>query len=114
MQVSEDPALTPKVKTIVRQAIDEFHPHVQTLLEAGYDLESSIEAVDRFGDVEVAMNYLDSRDEDSSEEGTFQPMTSEDMEGTEETWEKYVLTNYVVVDVVYTCMLICPPNLIIS
>ena len=90
----EDPGDIPKIKPVIRQIVNEFHPDVQTLLEAGYDLEPSIQAIDHFGDIEAAMNYLDSRDEDSNEGDLLQSIGSEDMEGTEDTLEKCVLENW--------------------
>lgn len=91
----EDLDVSTKIKTVVRQVVDEFHPHVQTLLEAGYDLEPSIQAIDQFGDPEAAMNYLESNDKDSDKGGIFQQIGSEDMEITEEIYEKYVLRKWV-------------------
>ena len=41
-----------------KQPVDEFHPTVQELVETGYSLEQSIEAVEHHEEVEGAMDYL--------------------------------------------------------
>ena len=41
-----------------KQPVDEYHPTVQQLLEAGYDVEQSIEAVEHHDSLERAMDYL--------------------------------------------------------
>ena len=64
-------SISPRIKTVIRQAIDRSHPVVQTLLDSEYGLEESIEAVERFGKLGPAMDYLDRKD-DSDEGGVFQ------------------------------------------
>ena len=51
---------SPRVEIHVtqKQPVDEYHPIVQQLLEAGYDVQQSIEAVERHESLERAMNYL--------------------------------------------------------
>ena len=41
-----------------KQPVDEYHPTVQQLLEAGYDVEQSIGAVKHNENLEGAMDYL--------------------------------------------------------
>ena len=41
-----------------KQPVDEYHPTVQQLLEAGYDVEQSIGAVEHNENLEGAMDYL--------------------------------------------------------
>ena len=47
-----------------KQPVDEYHPTVQQLLEAGYDVEQSIEAVEHHESLEGAMDYLLSLEEE--------------------------------------------------
>ena len=51
---------SPRVEIHVTQKelVDEYHPTVQQLLDAGYDVQQSIEAVERHETLERAMNYL--------------------------------------------------------
>jgi len=51
---------SPRVEIHVTQKepVDEYHPTVQQLLEAGYDVEQSIEAVERHEGVQEVMDYL--------------------------------------------------------
>ena len=51
---------SPRVEIHVtqKQPVDEYHPTVQQLLEAGYDVEQSIEAVEHHENLEGAMDYL--------------------------------------------------------
>ena len=58
---------TPSIRTVVRQSVDESHPDVQELVEAGYDLQASVEAMDQFRDMERAMKYLDDREKEEME-----------------------------------------------
>ena len=46
------------IYVIQKQPVDEYHPTVQQLLEAGYDVEQSIEAVEHNESLEGAMDYL--------------------------------------------------------
>ena len=41
-----------------KQPVDEFHPTVQELVEAGYSVEQSIRAVEHNDRLEGAMDYL--------------------------------------------------------
>ena len=51
---------SPRVEIHVTQKepVDEYHPIVQQLLETGYDVEQSIEAVEHHESIEGAMDYL--------------------------------------------------------
>jgi len=51
---------SPRVEIHVtqKQPVDEFHPTVQELVEAGYNVEQSIEAVEHSEGLEEAMDYL--------------------------------------------------------
>ena len=51
---------SPRVEIHVtqKQPVEEYHPLVQQLLEAGYDVEQSIEAVEHHESIEGAMDYL--------------------------------------------------------
>ena len=63
-------AMSPKVKVVHRQIINESHQAVQELVdEYEHDLEDAIEAV-RFcgGDINKAMDYLAKKDTQSGEE----------------------------------------------
>lgn len=53
-------AHTPRIEIHVtqKQPVDEFDPTVQELVEAGYSMEQSIEAVEHHEDVMGAMDYL--------------------------------------------------------
>ena len=51
-----------KLEKIYRCVVDELNPIVQQLLEAGYTLEESIEAVHLYGTLGPAMDYLDAKD----------------------------------------------------
>ena len=57
---------SPRVEIHVtqKQPVDEYHPTVQQLLEAGYDVEQSIEAVEHHENLEGAMDYLLNREEE--------------------------------------------------
>ena len=69
-QKSSPVALSPKVKVVHRQIINESHPVVQQLVEEyEYDLEPSIEAVRLSGgNLEGAMNYLARLDTEDGDE----------------------------------------------
>ena len=41
-----------------KQPVDEYHPTVQQLLDVGYNVEQSIEAVENHESLEGAMDYL--------------------------------------------------------
>ena len=41
-----------------KQLVDEFHPTVKQLVEAGYSVEQSIDAVEHCEGLEGAMDYL--------------------------------------------------------
>ena len=63
-------AISPKVKVVHKQIINESHPVVQQLVEEyEYDLEASIDAVRLCGGtLERAMDYLARRDTENGEE----------------------------------------------
>ena len=66
---------SPRVKVHVtqKQPVDEFHPTVQELVKAGYNVEQSIEAVEHSEELEEAMVYLLSLE---GEGGVFQSSAS--------------------------------------
>ena len=47
-----------EVHVTQKQLVDEDHPTVQELVEAGYNVEQSIEAVEHYERLEEAMDYL--------------------------------------------------------
>ena len=51
---------TPEMKIHItkKQRVDEFHPTVQELVEAGYSMQQSIHAVEHDDRLEGAMDYL--------------------------------------------------------
>lgn len=51
---------SPRVEIHVTQkeAVDEYHPTVQQLVDAGYNVEQSINAVEHHEGLEEAMDYL--------------------------------------------------------
>lgn len=93
-QCSVSPTVSPRIQTVVRQAIDQSHPVVQKLLEADYGLEESIEAFERFGELGAAMDYLDSKD-DSDEGGIFQTSGQEPLAWEERTKSPLLGSNIV-------------------
>ena len=71
-----------------KQPVNEFHPTVQELVEAGYSMEQSIEAVEHHEDVEGAMDYLLRLE---GEEGIFKvPASDEGHQYQEENGMKVV------------------------
>ena len=79
---SSPAAMSPKVKVVHRQIINESHPAVQQLVdEYEYDLEASIEAVRLCrGDVNKAMDYLARKDTEDGEDivAEFKPMLDDE------------------------------------
>ena len=59
---------TPSIRTVVRESIDVNHPKVLELVEAGYDLQAAVEAIDQCRDVKRAMRYLDALERKETEE----------------------------------------------
>ena len=57
------------------QPVDEFHPTVQELIEVGYSVKQSVEAVKHHEGLEEAMDYLLSL---AKEGGVFQPSKSDE------------------------------------
>ena len=57
------------IKTVTKQTIDEAHPDVQKLLGADFSLEDAIEAMERFGNLGAAVDFLESKENDDSEAG---------------------------------------------
>ena len=57
------------------QPVDEFHPTVQELIEVGYSVKQSVEAVKHHEGLEEAMDYLLSL---TKEGGVFQPSKSDE------------------------------------
>ncbi len=66
------PSAALQIKRVVREIFDETHPGVQELVEAGYNLRNSVEAMEQsMGDLQEAMEILDnSETEDEVEPGT--------------------------------------------
>ena len=58
---------TPSIHTVMRESVDENHPDVQELVEAGYDLQAAVEAMEQFRDVGRAMVYLDAQESEETE-----------------------------------------------
>ena len=55
---SSTPMMDCSLRIVYKQLVDEFHPNVQELGEAGYSMEQSIEAVEQHEGLEGAMDYL--------------------------------------------------------
>jgi len=68
-----------------KQPVDEDHPTVQELVEAGYNVEQSIEAVVHSEKLEEALDYLLSL---GGEGGIFQTSTSVLAEEKHQYWEQ--------------------------
>ncbi len=62
-----------QIRTVVIPTIDESHPGVLELVEAGYDTQDCVEAVQQcMGDVQEAMKLLDAREmEEGAQPGMF-------------------------------------------
>ena len=77
-----------------KQPVDEYHPTVQQLLEAGYDVEQSIEAVEYHEVLEGAMDYLLNLEEEgeifhrSTQDEGHQYPEEREMEFVEESQEE--------------------------
>ena len=74
---SSPAAVSPKVKVVHRQIINESHPAVQELIEDEYDLEAAIEAVRLCGgSLQKAMDYLARKDTEDGEDivAEFEPI----------------------------------------
>ena len=73
-QKSSPTTIIPKVKIVHRHIINESHPVVQQLVEEyEYDLDASIEAVQLFGMLDRAMDYLARKDADDEDEEAVTP-----------------------------------------
>jgi len=68
-----EPSPRVEVHVTQKQPVDEDHPTVQQLVEAGYNIEQSIEAVEHSEKLEEAMDYLLNL---GGEGGMFQASTS--------------------------------------
>ena len=55
---SSTPMMDCSLRIVYKQLVDEFHPIVQELGEAGYSVEESIDAVEQYEGLEGAMDYL--------------------------------------------------------
>ena len=52
-----------QIKTVVTQTVDESHPGVEELVEAGYELHACVDAIEQsLGDVQKAMKLLNARE----------------------------------------------------
>ncbi len=62
-----------QIRTVVRPTVDESHPGVQELVEAGYEPQDCVEAIEQsIGDVQEAMKLLDAREmEEGAQPGMF-------------------------------------------
>lgn len=56
------------IETEMQEQVDENHPIVKELISAGYTVERSLDAVDKYETLDAAMNYLDQQDLDEDEE----------------------------------------------
>ncbi len=67
-----------QIKRVVRQTIDESHPGVKDMIDAGYDPQDCVEAIEQsLGNVQEAMKMLDAREmEEGAEPGLFVRSTS--------------------------------------
>ena len=71
---------TDQLQMTTKEAVDESHHDVQTLIQAGYGEAESISAIEKFGSPEIAIDYLvgqkaelsHSKDFESAE--TYQPL----------------------------------------
>ncbi len=60
------------IKTVLRPTVDESHPGVQELVEAGYELQDCVEAIEQSMDVQEALKLLETRDmEEVAQPGMF-------------------------------------------
>jgi len=77
----------PRVEVHVtqKQPVDEDHPTVQELVEAGYNIEQSIEAVEHSEKLEEAMDYLLNLE---GEKGIFQTSTMVLAKEEDQNWEE--------------------------
>ena len=58
MYLSPSILYTATIHVIQKQPVDEFHSNVQKLVEAGYSVEQSIEAVEHHDGLKESMDYL--------------------------------------------------------
>lgn len=72
---SSTPMMDCSLRIVYKQLVDEFHPIVQELNEAGYSVEQSIEAVEQHEELERAMDYLLNLEEEGE---TIQTSTSDE------------------------------------
>ena len=61
---------------MVGHKFDWNHPDIQDLVEAGYDLQAAMKAMEQFRDVGEAMSYLD-KQERPEVEGIVKPFSRE-------------------------------------
>ena len=62
--------------SMIGQKFNGNHPDVRDLVEAGYDLQAAVKAMEQFGDVGEAMSYLD-KQERQEVEGFVKPFSGE-------------------------------------
>ena len=55
------------VETEMQEQVDENHTIVKELISAGYTVERSLGAVNKYDTLDAAMNYLDQQDLDDGE-----------------------------------------------
>ena len=69
------------IKVVTRQTIDICHPDVQKLIDADFDVEQSIDAIERFGELGAAMDFLENGGA-SEEQELFQSATDQNKSNT--------------------------------
>lgn len=58
-----------KIERIAKEPVDENHPDVIALVKAGYSEKQSIDAIDKYGTLDVAMNHMaDTSDEEDDDD----------------------------------------------
>ncbi len=57
------------IEIAVNEPIDENNSVVVDLVSAGYSVQESIDAVDKYGTLEAALSYLEMDDDDQEENG---------------------------------------------
>jgi hypothetical protein len=56
------------IEKATKEAVDEDHAVVVELVSAGFTVEQSIDAVDRYGTLEAALSYLEEDEEREDED----------------------------------------------
>lgn len=81
------------IESAMQEPVDEHHGVVQDLVSAGYDVEQSIDAVEKRETLEAAMEYLDQQVVDDDDEQVlipsgrgFNQQSSHDEDDYKMTW----------------------------